>query len=396
MKIKSFLQAKLKNQRVLLRVDYNVPLKNGRVMDDTRIMESLPTIKKLLQQNCSIIIVTHLGRPGGKVDPQLTLSPIAKRTQKLLGEKVIFQKEPLGEKLINYCQNLKPRQIVMLENIRFYPGEEKNDLKLAENLSKLANVYIDDAFGCAHRAHASIHAITKFLPSYAGLLLEKEVVKLSLLFHSLAKPVSFVIGGAKIDTKINLIRSFIDKVDHFIFGGGIANTFLSAQKYQLADSLVQKNMIKTAQSISTEIHQKRKNLHLPKDFTIAKKVSNLALTKNFSNHRIPDGYGIYDLGKHTANDFADLLRHSKTIIWNGPMGVTEYRPFRNGTRKVATAIVQAGKQGATTILGGGDTIEAIKTLGFKPNQFTHVSTGGGAMLEFLEKGMLPGIEVLLA
>jgi len=394
MEIKSLLQANLKNKQIILRVDYNVPLKNGKITDDTRIRESLATIKHLLKQNCSIVIVSHLGRPEGKANAEFSLAPIAKRLKKLLGKKVLFLKDKIDQELVKKCQTLKPKQIVMLENIRFYPGEEKNDLKLAELLSKFGDIYVDDAFGCAHRAHASIHAITQFLPSYAGLLLQKEVEKLSLLFENLQQPVSFIIGGAKIDTKIELIKSFAGKVDHFIFGGGIANTFLASKGYQLANSLVQKNMLETAKEIETAIRRKNKNINLPKDFIIAPKVGNFIWTKNFSGHQIPKGYSVLDIGKNSANQFATLIKKSGTIIWNGPMGVSEYKPFRQGTKKIAQAIVQASQHGATTIIGGGDTIEALKTLKISPKNFTHVSTGGGAMLEFLEKGTLPGIEVL--
>ena len=396
MKIKSYLSANLKNQKVVLRVDYNVPIQKNKVSDATRIVESLPTIKTLLANNCSIVIIAHLGRPEGKANPEFTLAPVAKKLSSLLHRKVIFNTAPIDQKLADYCQSLKGGQIVLLENIRFYPGEEKNDSKLAEKLGKLGSIYIDDAFGCAHRAHASIHAITQYLPSYAGALLEKEVAKLGLLFEHLQGPVTFLVGGAKMDTKINLIRSFAGRVDHFIFGGGIANTFLAGQKYELANSLVQKDMISTATEISTEIYRHRKNIHLPGDFVIASKPGNFVMTKNFSGKKIPNGLAIYDIGKYSGRQFAQIIKKSKTIIWNGPMGMIEYKPFRSGTKAVAKAIVEASKGGAISILGGGDTIEAIKTLGFKAAQFTHVSTGGGAMLEFLENGTLPGIDVLLA
>lgn len=394
MEIKSLLHSNLKNKQVVLRVDYNVPLKNGKITDDTRIRGSLPTIKYLLKQNCSIVIISHLGRPEGKPNPEFSLGPIAKRLKKLLGKKVLFLKGEIDQELVKKCQTLKPKQIVMLENIRFYPGEEKNDIKLAELLSKFGEAYVNDAFGCAHRAHASIHAITQFLPSCAGFLLEKEVEKLSLLLGDLPQPVSFIIGGAKIDTKIELIKSFAGKVDYFIFGGGIANTFLAGKGYQLANSLVQKNMLGTAKEIETAIRRKQKNINLPKDFVIAPKIGNYVWPTNFSGKQIPRGYSILDIGKNSTNQFATLIKKSGTVIWNGPMGVSEYKPFRQGTKKIAQAIVQASRNGATTIIGGGDTIEALKTLKISPKNFTHVSTGGGAMLEFLEKGTLPGIEVL--
>ena len=396
MEIKSLLRTDLKNKQVVLRVDYNVPLKNGKITDDTRIRESLPTIKYLLKQNCSIVILSHLGRPEGKANAEFSLSPIAKRLKKLSGKKVTFLKDKIDQELVKKCQSLKPKQIVLLENIRFYPGEEKNDLKLAELLSKFGEAYVNDAFGCAHRAHASIHAITQFLPSCAGFLLQKEVEKLSLLLGNLRQPVSFIIGGAKIDTKIELIKNFAGKVDYFIFGGGIANTFLASKGYQLSNSLVQKNMLETAREIEIAIRRKHKNINLPKDFLIAPQIGNFVWTKNFSGKQVPKGYSILDIGKNSANQFATLIKKSNTIIWNGPMGVSEYKPFRKGTRKIAQAIVQASRNGATTIIGGGDTIEALKTLKISPKNFTHVSTGGGAMLEFLEKGTLPGIEVLQA
>lgn len=394
MNIKSILQTNLSGKKIVLRVDYNVPLKNGKVSDDTRIRESLPTIKHLLKQNCSIVIISHLGRPEGKITEEFSLAPIAKKLKQLLGQKVLFLSSKIDQRLVSYCEKLKPKQIIMLENIRFYPQEEANDSKFAKLLSQLGQIYVDDAFGCAHRAHASIHAITKFLPSYAGLLLEKEVRQLSLAFQHLKGPVSFVIGGAKIDTKIDLIKSFAGRADYFIFGGGIANTFLAAKKYQLANSLLQKDMLGTAREIEVAIRRKNKNIMLPKDFAIAKKLGSFILPKNFRGTKVPAGYAIYDIGQKTAREFAEIIKKSQTIIWNGPMGVSEYRPFRKGTKIIAEAIAKATRQGATTILGGGDTLEALKTLRLPAKKFTHVSTGGGAMLEFLEKGTLPGIEVL--
>lgn len=396
MKIKSIQQINLSGKKVILRVDYNVPLKNGKVSDDTRIRESLPTLKKLLKEKCSLVIISHLGRPDGQNMPEFSLAPVAKRLQKLLGKKVLFLSSKIDERLTSYCRKLKPQQIVMLENIRFYPEEEKNDSKFAKKLSTLGEVYVDDAFGCAHRAHASIHAITKFLPAYGGLLIEKEVSQLSRIFKELDKPVSFVIGGAKIDTKIELIKNFSGKVDNFLFGGGIANTFLAAKKYQLANSLVQKDMLGTAREIEVAIRRKHKNIYLPKDFAIAQKLGNFISVKNFQGNKVPAGFSVYDIGKKASVEFAEIIKKSGTIIWNGPMGVSEYRPFRKGTRIVAEAIAKATRQGATTILGGGDTLEALKSLRLAASKFTHVSTGGGAMLEFLEKGTLPGLEVLEA
>lgn len=395
MDIRTIKTASLHNKRVILRVDFNVPIKQGQVMDITRIRESLATIKYLLKNKCSIVIISHLGRPDGQINPTYSLHPVAKKLQWLLHKKINFITEPLDKKIVEKCQQLKPGKIIMLENIRFYPGEEKNDTNFAKALSTLGDLYINDAFACSHRAHASIHAITKFLPSYAGLLLENEIQKLSLLFDELQHPVSFIIGGAKIEDKIELIKSFANKVDHFLFGGGIANTFLGSRGWKMGKSLQQKNLYPIAQEIATAIRRKRKNIHYPTDLLLADKLSHFTAVKNSSSHLIPNNLAAYDIGKKTTKQFREIIAKSRTIIWNGPLGVIEYRPFRHGTKKIVQAIVRAHQHGATTIIGGGDTLEALKILGISHRNFTHVSTGGGAMLEFLEKGTLPGIEVLI-
>ncbi len=394
MKLKNFLETNYRGKTVILRVDYNVPLQGTRITDDNRIRESLPTIQKLLQANCKIVILSHLGRPEGKIVPGLSLKPVSKRLQKLTGRKILFLNKTTGPDVEKSCVSLKPGQIILLENLRFNPGEEKNDLKFAASLAKLGNIYIDDAFGCVHRAHASIHAITKFLPSFAGILLQKEVNNLNPLLDNLEYPVTMVIGGAKIDTKIDLIKSFAGRVNHFIMGGGIANTFLAAKKYQLADSLVEKEKLKVAQEIEILIRRHHHNLHLPQDYVTASKISNLALTKVLSGKIIPKGKRVLDIGPRASAQFSEIIENSKTIIWNGPMGVCEFKPFRKGTAQIAKAIAKATKNGARSVLGGGDTVDALKLIGLKSSLFTHVSTGGGAMLEYLEKGTLPGLEVL--
>ncbi len=394
MAIKNFLDANLRNKKVILRVDYNVPLKGTKITDDNRIRESLATIKTLLTNDCKIIIISHLGRPEGKAMPALSLKPVAKKLQRLLGKKVIFINKTLGHEVEKICANLKPRQIVLLENLRFHKEEEHNDPQFARKLAQLGEIYIDDAFGCAHRAHASIAAITEYLPSFAGALLQKEVDNLTPLLHSLKYPVTMIIGGAKIDTKIDLIKSFAGRVDHFIMGGGIANTFLAAKGYHLAESLVEKEKLSVAREIETLIRRKNKNVHLPDDYITASRISNFVKTSRLQGKSIPKGQKVLDIGPHSASRFAEIIKTSKTIIWNGPLGVTEFRPFRNGTRIIAKAIVYATSKGARSILGGGDTVDAIKVLKIKAAKFTHVSTGGGAMLEFLEKSTLPGLEVL--
>ena len=394
MALKNFLDASLNNKRVILRVDYNVPMTGKKITDDNRIKESLPTIRELLKHNCRIIIISHLGRPEGKKDPAFSLRPVAKRLKKLLKRKVTFLPDCQGTATVQAIGRMNPNDLVMLENLRFYPEEENNGLNFAKKLSQLGDIYIDDAFGCAHRAHASITAITEFLPSYAGLLLQKEYLHLTNDLKQLRYPVTMIIGGAKIDTKIDLIKSFAGRVDHFIFGGGIANTFLAAKKFRLADSLVQKDKTETCIDLEQAIRRKNKNIHLPSDFIIASKAGNFVRTKKITDTVIPNGKKILDIGPKSARKMAAIISKSKTIIWNGPMGVCEKRPFRAGTKIVARAIISATKKGATSVLGGGDTVDALKILKIKHINFTHVSTGGGAMLEFLEKGTLPGLEVL--
>jgi len=394
MPLKDFRQARLNNKTVLLRVDYNVPLLGTKILDDNRIRESIPTIQALLKKNCRIVIISHLGRPEGQIIKSMSLRPIAKALQKLLKKRVHFIGSTISPAVQTYCRKSPPGSIILLENLRFYKEEEKNDLSFAEKLSRLAEVYVDDAFGCAHRAHASIHAITRYLPSYAGLLLQKEVASLEPLLHDMQFPVTMIIGGAKIDTKIDLIKSFAGRVDHFIMGGGIANTFLAAKGCQLGTSLVEKDKLEVARDIETTIRRHRKNLHLPDDYLIASKISNFVLVTRASGKKIPANRKILDIGPSSTKKFASIITRSKTIIWNGPMGVTEYRPFRQGTKQIALAIAKATANGALSVLGGGDTVDALKTLHLSKNLFSHVSTGGGAMLEYLQNGTLPGLEVL--
>ncbi len=394
MKIKNFRKTSLRNKKVILRVDYNVPMKGKRRSNDTRIRASLPTIKKLLKEKCSIVIISHLGRPNGKKDPNLSLKPISKRLSFLLRKKVYFKKDCIGKEIDSFCAKLRPKQIVVLENLRFHKEEEKNDERFAKKLASLGDIYIDDAFACAHRAHASVEAITNYLPSFAGDLLTMEIKHLSTVHTMLRSPVTLIIGGAKIDTKIELIKSFSGIVDHFIFGGGIANTFLAAKNFEIGNSLVQKDKISTAKSLETRIRRQSKNVHLPYEFLVAKKPSNAILVSKIRGKNVPKDKMILDIGPNSAKHFAKIIKNSRTIIWNGPMGVYEYQPFRSGTRTIAKAIVKASNKGANTIIGGGDTINALKTLKISKKHFAHVSTGGGAMLEFLEKGTLPGIEAL--
>ncbi len=396
MKLNSILNKNIKQKKILLRVDFNVPLKNNKITDDTKIKESLPTIKYLLNNQNSLIITSHLGRPKNKNDKQLSLKPIAKKLQKLLKKKVIFLNSELNQNTINRLQNIKSGEIYLLENIRFNNGEEKNNITLSKKLASTADIFVNDAFASSHRKHSSVYGVVKYLPSYAGLLLQKEFDQLNKFIGKIKEPVTFIIGGSKIDTKINLIESFVKRTNNFLIGGGLANTFLASKKYQLANSFYQKNKIKVAEKIISLIHQNRKNIYLPEDFVIAKKLSDFTLTKNTNTKNIPNNYSIYDIGTKSTKEFCQIIKKSKTIIFNGPVGVTEFKPFRNGTKKILLAMKKATKSGATTLIGGGDTLEALKLCKISPKGFTHISTGGGAMLEFLEKnGKIPGIEVLV-
>lgn len=394
MKIKSYLDADLKNKIVIVRVDFNVPLKGGKVSDKTRLIESLPTIKYLLKQQCKVILISHLGRPDGKISPEFSLAPVARTFSRLLLKRVFFAKDCIGPEAERICNKLKPGQIALLENLRFHANEETNDSQFAKQLAHLGDIYINDAFGSAHRAHASTVGITKYLPSYAGHLMLKEVENLSKLFDNLQYPFTLIVGGAKIDTKIDIITSFAGKADFFLMGGGIANTFLASKGQKLGSSLVEKDKIQTAKDITALLLRKRKNLILPSDYLLAEKISNFSHIQNSSSKNLSPNQKILDLGTQSIKQFASIISKSKTIVWNGPMGVYEYRPFRQGTKSIAQAVAAATKRGAFSVLGGGDTIDALKVLKISPNNFSHVSTGGGAMLEFIEKGTLPGIDAL--
>lgn len=396
MKIKKIQDLPLKNKKVIVRVDYNVPLKNNRVQDKSRIIESLPTIKYLLQQNCSIILISHLGRPDGKIKKELSLKPIVKILKKQLKKNVYFANNCIGIEAEKITKKLKPGQITLLENLRFHQEEELNSASFSKKLASLGEFYINDAFGTAHRSHASTVGITKFLPSAAGFLLQKEISNLTPLLQKADHPFCLIIGGAKMDTKIDLIQSFCGKADFVILGGGIANTFLVSKNYQVAASLYEKEKVEIARKIQRLITAKRKNLILPSDFIIAKTLSTISLSKKSDKKIIPENYRILDIGPKSIKQMIEIISKSKTIIWNGPVGLFEIKKFSKGTKAIAKAIAKSTSKGAYSVLGGGDTLEALNKFGISQNKFTHVSTGGGAMLEFLEKGTLPGIESLTA
>ncbi len=394
---KSIKDINLKNKKVLVRVDYNVPINDkGEVEDDTRIRESLPTIKYLLDQNCAIILTSHLGRPKGKPDPKYSLKPVAKRLEQLLGKPVIMADGITDEKTKQLAKDLKNGEILMLENIRFDPREEKDDVEFAKELVSLVGsdgVFVQDAFGSVHRAHASTHAVATLLPSVCGFLLEKEIKYFDKILKSPEKPFIAVLGGAKVSDKIGVIENLLTKVDAIIIGGAMAYTFLLARGISVGNSLVEKDKVDLAEKLLKQAEQNNVNLLLPIDHVVANKVDKDAEYKYIDTVDIPEGWIGVDIGKNTIARISNIILSAKTIVWNGPMGVFEIDNFAEGTRKVAELIAQATQKGATTVVGGGDSVSAVKKFNLE-DKFSHISTGGGASLELLEGKSLPGIEVL--
>ncbi len=393
MSIKKFQNISLTNKRVLLRVDYNVPLKNKKIEDDTRIIQTLPTLKHLLKQKAKIILVSHSGRPDGKIVPALRLNPVAAHLSKLLKHPVKKLDECIGEKVKKAVMAMKPGDIIMLENVRFYPEEEKNSQSFAKRLASLGEVFVSDSFATAHRAHASVVGIGKYLPSYAGFLMQKEVEILSGLLKKVRRPLTIIFGGVKVETRVGILENFLPKADYFLIGGGMANTFLAATGYDIGKSLHQADKIKTAQNIMLKAEALHDNFVLPKDVIVADEISEKAETAHLPVEDVMGDMKILDIGSETIKQFIKVIQRSKTVIWNGPLGLSELEHFQKGTRSIAKTLVLLKKK-VQCIVGGGDTIEAIKRMGFKESQFTFVSTGGAAMVEFLEGKKLPGVEVL--
>ncbi len=378
------------NKRVVVRVDFNVPMENEQIQDTTRMKETLPTLRKILSQKPKyLLIISHQGRPEGKQNPEFSLAPHAKKLGELLKEEVTLVTDVLGNKLP------QEKGIMMFENIRFFDEETKDEKKrkeFAAHLAQFADVYINDAFACSHRAHASMYDLPKMVEEKAmGLLLEKEMNALSPLLKNPKKPVVLVLGGAKIDTKIGIIKNFKDIADTILVGGAMATTFLSAMGYEVGKSLYEKDKIETAQEILLSMENQKERFIIPRDVIIADELKDDAITADLPIRDIDYTESIFDIGSKTTELFVQKIQEAKTIIWNGPVGVYEHKPFQNGTKKIAEAIASSK---ATTIIGGGDTIDAINRFGIPMDKFTHVSTGGGAMLEFLEGKTLPGIEAL--
>lgn len=377
-------------KRVLVRVDFNVPLENGRITDDTRIRAALPTIKYLQEQQAKIILVSHLGRPKGQVNPKYSLAPVAEALEKLLGRPVVFCPEVIGPAVQKAVQKLQPGQVMLLENVRFLPGEEKNDPEVAKELAALADIFVNDAFGTAHRAHASTAGVAAYLPAVAGMLMEKEIQIMGEALANPQRPFVAILGGAKVSDKIGVIKNLLTKVDELIIGGGMANTFLKAQGYQVGKSLVEEDKVALAQELLAEAKEKGIAVHLPEDVVVAPSMEHPEARQEVAVTAVPEDQMILDIGPATCRRFREVIKTARTVVWNGPMGVFEVDAFAKGTEAVAKAVAEVD---GVTIIGGGDSVAAVEKVGVA-DKMTHISTGGGASLEFLEGKELPGVAAL--
>jgi phosphoglycerate kinase len=388
----------LSDHRVLMRVDFNVPLEDGRVIDDTRIRETLLTVEYALRRGACLVLVSHLGRPKGKPNPQMSLKPVAERLRMLLDkelnpdENVGFCPECVGPEAEEMAGQLERGQTLLLENLRFHAEEEANDEKFSKQLASLADFYVNDAFGAAHRAHASTVGVTKFVKkSAAGLLMEKELEYLGKVLKKPERPFIAILGGAKVGDKIGVIRNLLDKVDVLIVGGGMAYTFLKAQGEAVGKSLVEEDKLDLARQLLQEAKSHNIKFLLPVDHVVADKIDAGATVQTVAGGHIPGKLMALDIGPKTAAIFSETISHARTIVWNGPMGVFEVAPFAKGTFKIAHAVAE--NVAATSIVGGGDSVSAVHAAGVA-DKITHISTGGGASLEFLEGKKLPGVEAL--
>jgi phosphoglycerate kinase len=381
--------ADVRGKRVLCRVDFNVPLDGTTITDDTRIRAALPTIEWLRDNGARVILCSHLGRPKGQVQDELRLAPAGDRLSELLGQPVTNISTTIGDEAEATVADLKDGDVALLENLRFDPREEKNDPEFAQALARLADIYVNDAFGAAHRAHASTAGVAEHLPAYLGLLMQKEVDALGTLLESPQRPFAAIIGGAKVSDKIAVLENLVSKVDTLLIGGGMANTFLLAQGKEVGKSLVEKDQVDTANAIIEDAKQRDVTLMLPTDVIVADDIKSTE-GRVVSIEDINDTMAIFDIGPDTARAYADAIATHKTILWNGPLGVTENEAFSGGTRTVAAAVAAAD---GFTVIGGGDSVAAIEKLGYS-DRIDHISTGGGASLEFLEGKTLPGIAAI--
>ncbi|TDJ56909.1 MAG: phosphoglycerate kinase [Ignavibacteria bacterium] len=385
----------LKDKRVLVRVDFNVPLDaHQNITNDIRIKASLPTINKIISDGGKVILMSHLGRPKGERKPEFSLKPVAVRLGELLDKEVLFIDDCIGESVMNTVNSMKPGDVLLLENVRFHKGETKNDPEFAEQLAQPGDVYINDAFGSAHRAHASTEGVTKFIETCAaGYLMENEIDYLGSALANPERPYCAILGGAKISGKIDVISNLMDKVDTLIVGGGMAFTFLKAQGKEIGKSLLEEEKLEMAKDILAKLKNSKAKLLLPVDVVVTEEFSNESPFETVSVENIPANKMGLDIGPETIKLFRDELLKSKTIVWNGPMGVFEMDNFAKGTFAIAQALVKATENGSVTVVGGGDSAAAISKAGLE-DKVSHVSTGGGASLEFLEGKILPGVAAL--
>ena len=382
----------LKGKRVLVRCDFNVPLdENGNITDNTRIVAALPTIKYLLENNCSVILCSHLGRPKGEFNEKYSLKPVAKELSRLLDKEVIMSKDVIGEDTKKKVAELKQGEILLLENVRFHREETDNDPEFSKALASLAEIYVNDAFGAAHRAHSSTVGVAEYLPAVSGFLIEKELKFLGGALENPERPFMAILGGAKVSDKIGVIDSLLEKVDTLMIGGGMAYTFFKAQGYGVGNSICEEDKLDLAKELMEKAKTKGVKLMLPIDTKIGKEFKPDTESKTVSWTEIPDGWEGFDIGEKTIEMYQEELRKAKTVVWNGPVGLFEFDQFAIGTNAIAKALSELTD--ATTIIGGGDSAAAVKKAGLQ-EKMTHISTGGGASLEFLEGKKLPGIECL--
>jgi phosphoglycerate kinase len=390
---RSVRDADVAGKRVFGRVDFNVPLADGKVTDDSRIRAAIPTISLLLQQGARVILASHLGRPDGKVSDSLRLRPVGIRLGELIRRNVPVTGDALGIGTEDAIKRLRPGEVLLLENLRFHAEEEQNDPEFAAKLASYADVYVNDAFGTAHRAHASTVGIATLMPAYAGLLMERELKALSGLIEKPAHPFAAILGGAKVSDKIKVIHNLLNSVDILVLGGGMANTFLLAQGKAIGKSLAEPDRVDDARRILEAAEQKGVRVVLPIDVIVAKEVTRGTEYKTLQAEKIPASWHIVDMGKASQDLMVEALTGAKTVFWNGPLGVFEIPSFAHGTNAVARMLADAADAGATVVVGGGDSVAAIVKQGLA-DRMTHISTGGGASLEFLEGRELPGVEVL--
>ena len=384
-------------KRALIRVDFNVPLdEQYRITDDTRIRAAIPTIQKILSDGGAVILMSHLGRPKDGPEGKFSLKHIKPRIEQLLNQPVLFVDDCIGRDAIAKSQQLKPGEVLLLENLRFHQEEKKGDVDFAKSLAEYGDAYVNDAFGTAHRAHASTAVIAQFFPNdkMFGYLIEKEIESVAKVLNNSIQPVTAIVGGAKVSSKIIIIENLLDKVDHLIIGGGMAYTFAKAQGGTIGSSLVEDDYLDTAKIILSQAHAKNVKVYIPIDSIVADAFSNDANTQLCATNNIPEGYMGLDIGEEAITENVNCILNSKTILWNGPMGVFEMSKFQKGTEMVAKAVAEATQKGAFSLVGGGDSVAAVNKFNLA-NKVSHVSTGGGAMLEYLEGKELPGIVAIL-